>query len=227
VTLVVLLSNHGGEFLETVQEHVPHTRYNFNSPPLRDNLRYIIQLVVDADSPAYCTQHGITRASILLELRSLHFPRSFPIDIMHCVLLNITENLYHLWSRKKLGFEACLPPVENRHLSDASIAIISESLVSARGDIPTYLSRAPRRIDKHFKGYKAVEREAWLKYYGPPLLDQHLGYDYVRNFRQLGRIYSLTTQHEIQAHDIPRLRDLTIDFVREYEMLYYYQEINC
>jgi tnp2 family transposase/uncharacterized protein DUF4218 len=205
--------------------YVPHTNYDFNSPPLRgDNLRDVIKLVVDANSPDYCTQHGITRASILLELRSLHFPRSFPIDIMHCVLLNITENLYKLWSRKKLAFETCLPPVENRHLSEASIKTISESLVSARGDIPTYLSRAPRRIDKHYKGYKAAEWEAWLKHYGPPLLDQHLGNDYVRNFCQLGRIYSLATQHEIQAHDIPHLNALTIDFVREYERLYYCQE---
>ena len=77
--------------------YVPHTDYNFDRQPLRhENLREIIHLVAEANSPQHCKQYGINRASILLELESLHFPRSFPIDIMHCILLNITETLWKL-----------------------------------------------------------------------------------------------------------------------------------
>ena len=36
----------------------------------------------------------------------------------------------------------------------------------------------------------------------------------------------MAIEHEIQAHDIPHLNDLTIDFVREYERLYYCRKKN-
>jgi hypothetical protein len=201
--------------------YVPHTGYNFDNPSLRGHdLRETIDQVVSLGSPEISKQFGITRASILLELRSLHFPRSFPVDIMHCILLNITETLYKLWNGTKLpGLDG-----EAGFLDNPSIQAISDSLVSARGDIPTYLGHAPRRIDKHFKGFKAAEWEAWLKYYGTPLLDQRLGDDYVENFRQLSRIYSLATQYSIPESSVARLNDLVIDFVKTFEQLYYQQD---
>ena len=36
--------------------------------------------------------------SILLELRTIHFTKSFPHDTMHMILQNITEQIYKLWS---------------------------------------------------------------------------------------------------------------------------------
>jgi Transposase family tnp2/Domain of unknown function (DUF4218) len=206
--------------------YVPHTDYDFDHPPLRgDNLRDIINLVVSADSSKYNKKFGINRASILLELRSLQFPRSFPVDIMHCVLQNITGTLYKLWNQTKLvGLEQEASPAGNGYLSKPSIEAISKSLLSARGEIPTYLGHAPRRIDNHYKGYKAAEWEAWLKYYGTPLLDKRLGDDYVANFRQLSEIYTLATQHSIQESSVPHLNDLIIGFVKKYEELYYCQD---
>src|SRR6195952_2797810 len=52
------------------------------------------------------TQLGITRKSALLELESLHWPRSFPLDLMHCVLLNIVPDLYDLWGGKRFVEDA-------------------------------------------------------------------------------------------------------------------------
>ena len=202
--------------------YVPHTSYNFRRPPLRgDNLRDIISAIWRSSNSAdYGRKLGITRESILLELRSLHFSRSFPIDIMHCILLNITELLFQLWTRTKLDFEKNAPPTPG-HLSKESLEAISQSLANARAEIPTYLSRAPRRIDKHYKGYKAVEWEAWLRYYGTPLLDQHLDNRYVGNFSKLSQIYSLATQCSIRRLELPDLETLIIDFVQQYERLYY------
>ena len=91
--------------------YVPHTDYNFRHPPFRGDdvdTRELIALVEEANSAAESKRWGITHASILLELRSLeslHFTRSFPMDLMHCVLLNITETLFKLWIREKLKFE--------------------------------------------------------------------------------------------------------------------------
>jgi Transposase family tnp2/Domain of unknown function (DUF4218) len=205
--------------------YVPHTSYNFDNPPLRkyDALRNVIDLVVESQSDDMSKRFGITRASILLELRSVHFTRSFPIDIMHCVLLNITETLFKLWNRKKFDFEKDSPPSPS-HLSTESTEAIGKSIAAAREDIPTYLTRSPRRIDKHYKGYKAAEWEAWLRYYGIPLLDQNLGDEYVDNFRQLSQIYSLATKYTITEADISLLERITIDFVKKFEELYYRQE---
>ena len=65
----------------------------------------IIDLIARTTSATESKRIGINRASILRELRSLHFTRSFPIDIMHCVLLNIAGTLFRLWNGTKLGFE--------------------------------------------------------------------------------------------------------------------------
>jgi hypothetical protein len=68
------------------------------------------------------------------------------------------------------------------HLDDASIGDTSTLLVGARGDIPTFLSHTPRRIDKNHNGYKASEWEAWVELFGVPLLDQRLDDSCVDNF---------------------------------------------
>lgn len=45
---------------------------------------------------------GITRESILLRLRSVHFPRSFPANIMRYRLQNITPTVFTIWNRRKI-----------------------------------------------------------------------------------------------------------------------------
>jgi hypothetical protein len=207
--------------------YVPHTTYNFASPPLRgdnDHQRHIIDLIARTTSATESKRIGINRASILRELRSLHFTRSFPIDIMHCVLLNIAGTLFRLWNGTKLGFEkesSAAALDDDYHLPKEAIGVISDTLATARTDIPADLCRAPRRIDKHYKGYKAAEWEAWIRYYGIPLLDQHLGDECVDNFRQLSRIFSLATQRSIKETELVTLDELTANFVRGYERLYY------
>jgi Transposase family tnp2/Domain of unknown function (DUF4218) len=208
----------------TTTYYVPHTSYKFNDPPLRNDLRHVIDLVESADSEDYRTKAGITRSSILLELRSLHFPRSFPADIMHLVLQNIAPTLYKLWNRSKL-------PVDKRtnrhftpqlyHLDDKFLDTIGAALVGARENIPTYLSHTPRRIDKHHNGYKAAEWEAWVKFFGVPLLDQYLDGKYVDNFRLLSCIYWLSTQYSLRLSEIDILDELVVRFVKSYEKLYY------
>jgi hypothetical protein len=204
--------------------YVPHTNYDFGNPSLRSNLREIIKLVDAADSEEYRKLFGISRSSILLELRSLHFPRSFPADIMHQVLLNIVSLLYKLWNRTKLAIDDRNDSnfaIRPYHLDDAAIGIISSALETARANIPSYLGHAPRRIDNHYNSYKAAEWEAWLKLFGVPLLDQHLDERYVDNFRTLSRIYTLATRHSLNGVDIDLLEVLALQFVQSFESLYF------
>ena len=89
----------------------------------------------------------------------------------------------------------------------------SQSTLSARRlqNLGRIYRRAPRPIDRHYNGYKASEWEAWLKYYGVPLLDQRLG-EYVRNFRNLGEIFALATQHSISQPELLAIENLAIEF---------------
>jgi hypothetical protein len=229
---------------------VPHSDYNFQDPPVRTGLRERIDLVERASTrldgtasttDAYRKKHGITRKSILLELESIHFPRSFPVDIMHCVLLNITRMMFKLWIRKHL-------PIDDQkrrgnyvdtsgrapyYLRSDKLDEIGSALATARPDIPAHLGHAPRRIDNHYKGFKASEWKGWLLYFGVPLLDQSFteGGDsgrakseraeYVANFRQLGQLYSLATQRSLNESDIPCVAQLANEFVQTFEKLYY------
>ena len=207
--------------------YVPHTVYGLQNLPVRTNLRRTIGLVEAAQSREYQQRLGINRSSILLRLRSLHFPRSFPADIMHCVLQNITPTLYKLWNGTKLSADDLKKRGMDRepyHLDAQVLEGISCSLAAARTDIPTSLGHAPRRITNHYNGFKAAEWDAWLRLFGVPLLDQHLDDEFVANFRKLGKFYDLATRHSLLDTDIRHISELSIEFVRTYEQLYYRKE---
>ena len=88
-------------------------------------------------------------------------------------------------------------------------------------EIPSYLGHAPHHINNHFNGYKAAEWEAWLKYYGIPLLDQNLADEPFQNFSQLSYIYTLATQHTIWWSELCTVSFLCSYFIQNYERLYY------
>jgi hypothetical protein len=60
------------------------------------------------------TTYGINHRSILLELRSLYFPRSFPVDVMHCILLNVLPKILELWQGKRFEDEKKKPTKEKK-----------------------------------------------------------------------------------------------------------------
>jgi len=137
------------------------------------------------------------------------------------MLLNITETLWKLWIGAKIDDNA---DEHDQRLSKASVSNISVSLERARPEIPSYLGHAPCCIDNHFNSYKAAEWEAWLKYYGIPLLDQNLDDEMLLNFSQLSRIYTLVTQHSIELSELRIIETLSQSFIQGYERLYYRDE---
>ena len=47
---------------------------------------------------ATLTLLGITRRTVLLDLPTLHFPRSFAIDLIYYILINIVPTLWDIWT---------------------------------------------------------------------------------------------------------------------------------
>jgi len=72
----------------------------------RKNLRKVFALweaLADPKRKKEMSQElGLVKSSILMELLKLHFPRSFPLDLMHCVLQNIMPELFRLWGGKEM-----------------------------------------------------------------------------------------------------------------------------
>jgi hypothetical protein len=74
-------------------------------PILHVDMRAQIERL-ERDRPTYGSQQqydhlrrdiGVTCRSILMDLPTLHFPRSFPIDTMHSMNHNIPKSMFRLW----------------------------------------------------------------------------------------------------------------------------------
>src|SRR5579871_4979987 len=214
--------------------YVPHTNYPFERPPIRTNLRDNINTVEIANDDESRRLTGIKDKSELLRLRSIHFPRSFPGDIMHCVLQNITPMLFQLWNGTKLAIDD-KKASHSRAYQDCSglpsyclkkddLDSIGDALAQSRATIPLSLGHAPRRINNHYKGFKAVEWKEWLIHYGTPLLWKHLDETYLANFRDLGTFYRLATAPAVSYHDLSQIASIARNFVCRYEKIYYRNE---
>src|SRR5438034_6691268 len=94
-------------------------------------------------------------------------------------------------------------------------------MANSTAEILSYLGHAPHRIDKNHRGFKATEWKAWLLYYAMPLLNQYLNEKYVANICRLGCIFTLATKWQMNEENCQQLASLSMQFVKEYEELYY------
>ncbi len=60
---------------------------------------YIIEFIIVINNLIYLIL-GIKKKSILFELQSIEFLRSFPIDIMHLFFENVAPHMFKLWSNQ-------------------------------------------------------------------------------------------------------------------------------
>jgi len=82
--------------------YIPYTKYSLGSLPTQMKLQTTISNIEKANNDAIHTNYGVTHSSILLKLQLIHFPQSFPANIMHYVLQNICPMLFGLWAKKFL-----------------------------------------------------------------------------------------------------------------------------
>lgn len=107
---------------------------------------------------------------MLFELKSILFPWSFPIDIMHLYFENIAPTMYSLWSRKFFKNNQSTNCLYSYELNNESLINIGEIMSGAKKDMPIIFGRPPRNIFKHHLGYKASEWKNWIILYSLPLL---------------------------------------------------------
>ena len=115
---------------------------------------------------------GIKSKSILFELSSINFPRSFPIDIMHLFFENIAPQMFKLWSAHFFKDDNLnTTPFNILKSSWDSIGLLMQT---NKKNMPLEFGRPPRNIFKHNAGYKAEEWANWITLYSIPLIKNYL-----------------------------------------------------
>jgi hypothetical protein len=163
---------------------------------------------------------GINCRSILVDIPTLHFPRSFPIDTMHSMNHNIPKSLFHLWKGSKYprrgGTVAQYPWV----LPNTNWVLIDHSILASRATVPTYVGTAPRSTSS-FGNWNTYEWRSFFLTYGAPAMHHYLPKQYGMNFLRYRQLLQYTSQQHFTSSDVTELHARAQTFLREYEDLYY------
>ena len=163
---------------------------------------------------------GVNCRSILMDLPTIHFPRSFPIDTMHSMNHNIPKSMFHLWKGSKYqqkGQEVNKYPWV---ISEADWELIDRSVLASRATVPARVGTAPRGTSS-FGNWTTHEWRSHFVTYGAPALHYYLLEPYATNFLRYRQLLCYTSQRSFTPSDIDKVESRAAVFVREYEDLYY------
>ncbi|UZO21338.1 uncharacterized protein OCT59_013734 [Rhizophagus irregularis] len=167
----------------------------------------------------YIRNCGIKGKSILFELSSIKFPRSFPVDIMHLFFENIAPHMFRHWIGK------FYPKNDERNSNNYTISSktwieIGEIMEKNRSNMPSDIGRPPRNIIKHSAGFKAVEWANWIILFSLPLLKGRLPQSYFLGWSNFVEAVQLCIQPRIDFEDLDKIRNLLIQFYNHYASSY-------
>jgi len=106
-----------------------------------------------------------------MELKSISFPRSFPIDIMHLFFENIAIHMFKHWTDT---FYKNIDINESFILSNNIWKEIGNIMHSSRKQMPLEFGRPPRDIWRYHNRFKATEWSNWITMYSLPFLNKKL-----------------------------------------------------
>lgn len=115
---------------------------------------------------------GVNGRSILLELRSIDFSASFPIDIMHALFENIAPHMFRHFNSKFFSNET-LNDTDYK-ISSGNWNEIIKIIEQNRKTMPMGFGRPPINIQKHHSAFKAEDWYNWIVLYSLLLLHDHL-----------------------------------------------------
>ena len=158
---------------------------------------------------------GISRRSTLLDVPTIHFPRSFPLDTMHCMSQNIPKLLMRMW-RGLLFPNRNMPWV----LTEGQWQAVNYSLAQSRSLIPTHVGTAPQNTATCMN-WTSSEYHTFLTIYGAPALKANLPQLYGINLMRYRHILRLADKKTFTEAEIQDFRSRVGVFVQEYERIYF------
>jgi len=170
---------------------------------------------------------GISKPSLLSGLSPnfmLPLPRCCSVDHMHLLCINMCDTFVKHWRGKMACGET-----DDRNTWEWAVLRTSAAwkthgaLVGASTQFfPSDFHRAPRNIAQYFNsGYKATEKFLYLFGLGPGLLRRVLPPRYYQNFCRLVACVRIVMQRKLSRDDIQTAHTHAVQFVEEYEQLYY------
>jgi hypothetical protein len=223
----VLLKPLNYEVLGCDHGDIPFANLPSCSPDLyHQNLRHLLASPKESDYTKRRLQTGISKPSIFLGLQQakiLGIPSCFGSDIMHLAALNIPDLLINLWR----GLLDC-DPKDNRASWDWAVlqgptwVAHGRQIAAATPYLPGSFDRPPRNpAQKISSGYKAWEFLLYLYGLGPGVFYNVLPEKYWRHFCKLVFGMRIMNQHSIETEDINKAHQALLEFVVEFEVLYY------
>ncbi|KAF8154160.1 hypothetical protein B0H34DRAFT_861033 [Crassisporium funariophilum] len=215
-----------------------HPDFDFKNIPFASspdkyqaNLLTVVNSRDQTDYERNRKQTGISKPSILSGLKAslmLPIPRCFTVDLMHLFCINIGELLIPIWR----GTFKC-DPSDNKDSWDwatltGQVWVEHGKLVaSSTKHFPSSFHRPPRNpAEKISSGYKATEYYLYLFGLGPAYFRTVLPQKYWKNFCKLVRGVRTVMQRNILGKQIQDAHLFLVQFVQEYENLYYQRRID-
>ena len=182
--------------------------------------------IEQAEYERNCKETGISKPSILSGLvDSLMFPlpRCFALDLMHLLFLNLGELLIPLWR----GTMNCALTDNQTSWAWATLTgdlweTHGQLVANATRFFPSFFHRPPRNpAEKISSGYKATEYHLYIFGLGPGFFRAVLPHKYWKNLCKLVHGCRILTQRRITGAQLQEAHSHLIQFIEEYENLYY------
>jgi len=174
---------------------------------------------------------GISKPSLLSGLvpaLMLPIPLCFSVDLMHLLFINIPDLLVSLWQGKfkcedtddkaTWDWVKLIGPVWKTH---------GELVADATPYFPSSFHCPPRNpAEKKSSGYKATEYYLYIFGLGPRFFRPILPQKYWQNFCKLVHAVRILIQHKITGMQAREAQYYIVQFVEEYEILYYQRRVD-
>jgi hypothetical protein len=158
---------------------------------------------------------GVNCAPIITTLPTIIPPRSFPLDFMHLIILNIFRRMFSHWSG---GFPHPQPVTCDYRISDATWKKIGAMTAANRQHMPLSFGSPYRDIYKHWKGFKAEEWKNWMLRLSIPLLQEHLPKEYFNPWKSfVSAVKKLSDSSPKTQADLDEIEKCFKAFYQHYE----------
>ncbi|EUC56018.1 transposase family Tnp2 protein, partial [Rhizoctonia solani AG-3 Rhs1AP] len=164
------------------------------------------------------TESGIKGVTLFARVPSISVPRSFPVDLMHMIWLNLIPQLIDFWTG---NFNDLDNGLEDYQLDVNVWDALCEVCVPSRRTIPTSFG-CPVPDPRKRSQFIAETWNVFTTQLGPSILrkrfsDQH----YYQHFVRLVKLLRLVVSFDLPRDQIPEIRQGFAEWIQEYEQIYY------
>ena len=199
-----------------------------NTTTYRNDLDDVLSSPSEAEYRKRRLETGIRKASIFDGMfRILEPPTCFPGDIMHQPVINLTALMFDLWCER----EGCRKGDTSPGVWDWAVLkgnvwkTHGQAVANAASYLPRSFDRTPRNpAEKLSSGYKAWELLLYFYGLGPGLFYKVLPEPYYRHYCKLMVAVRIMYQREIHPEQLPLAHQFLLEWVRDFELLYYRQK---